>query len=94
VAQIADAEVRHASMYTSSILRASCILVCWISVVVRFKQRATAGVSRRSIRKERAYAAAAVTALVGVSVFGGVLTHDARGVVERRRGVLRRGPRI
>jgi hypothetical protein len=31
------------------------ILVCWIAVVVRFRRRATAGVSGRSIRQERAY---------------------------------------
>jgi hypothetical protein len=52
------------------------ILVCWIVVVVRFRHRATAGVSGRSIRQERAYGAAVVTALVGVSVFQGVLKHD------------------
>ncbi|MGH2867130.1 MAG: hypothetical protein ACRDNK_06115 [Solirubrobacteraceae bacterium] len=46
------------------------ILVCWIVVVVAFKRRATAGVSGRSIRQERAYGAAVVTALVGVSVPG------------------------
>jgi hypothetical protein len=45
-------------------------------VVVRFRQRATAGVSGRSIRQERAYGAAVATALVGVSVFQGVLKHD------------------
>jgi hypothetical protein len=52
------------------------ILVCWIGVVVKFRRRATAGLSGRSIRQERAYAAAVVTALVGVSVFQGVLKHD------------------
>jgi hypothetical protein len=52
------------------------ILACWIGVVVRFRHRATAGVSGRSIRQERAYAAAVVTALVGVWVVGGVLKHD------------------
>jgi hypothetical protein len=52
------------------------ILACWIGVSVRFRHRATAGVSGRSIRKERAYGAAVVTALVGVSVFQGVLKHD------------------
>jgi hypothetical protein len=52
------------------------ILVCWIGVVVRFRRRATAGLSGRSIRQERAYGAAVVTALVGVSVFQGVLKHD------------------
>lgn len=52
------------------------ILVCWIGVVVRFRRRATAGLSGRSIRQQRAYGAAVVTALVGVSVFQGVLKHD------------------
>jgi hypothetical protein len=52
------------------------ILVCWIGVVVSFRRRAFAGISGRSIRKERAYGAAMVTALVGVSVFQGVLKHD------------------
>jgi hypothetical protein len=52
------------------------ILVCWIGVVVAFRRRATAGVSGRSIRQQRAYGAAVVTALVGVSVFQGVLKHD------------------
>jgi hypothetical protein len=35
-----------------------------------------AGLSGRSIRQERAYGAAVLTALVGVSVFQGVLKHD------------------
>jgi hypothetical protein len=52
------------------------ILACWIAVVVTFRRRATAGLSGRSIRQERAYGAAVVTALVGVSVFQGVLKHD------------------
>jgi hypothetical protein len=52
------------------------ILACWIGVVVRFRRRASAGRSGRSIRQERAYGAAVVTALVGVSVFEGVLKHD------------------
>lgn len=52
------------------------ILICWIGVVVNFRRRATAGVSGRSIRQERAYGAALVTALVGVSVFQGALKHD------------------
>jgi hypothetical protein len=52
------------------------ILAGWIGVVVRFRRRATAGRSGRSIRQERAYAVAVVTALVGVSVFQGVLKHD------------------
>jgi hypothetical protein len=52
------------------------ILACWIGVVVRFRHRAMAGVSGATIRQQRAYAAAVVTALVGVSVFQGVLKHD------------------
>ena len=52
------------------------ILVCWIAVVVTFRRRATAGLSGRSIRQQRAYGAALVTALVGVSVLQGVLKHD------------------
>jgi hypothetical protein len=52
------------------------ILFAWIGVVVRFRRRATAGLSGRSIRQERAYGAAVATALVGVSVFQGVLKHD------------------
>lgn len=52
------------------------ILVCWIVVVVVFRRRHTAGLSGRSIRQERAYGAAVVTALVGVSVFQAVLKHD------------------
>jgi hypothetical protein len=52
------------------------ILVCWIGVVVTFRGRAMAGLSGRSIRQQRAYGAAVVTALVGVSVFQGVLKHD------------------
>jgi len=52
------------------------ILACWIATVVIFRRRATTGLSGRSIRKERAYAAAVVTALVCVSVFQGVLKHD------------------
>src|SRR3954463_13967471 len=52
------------------------ILACWIGVVLRFRRRATTGLRGRSIRQERAYGAAVVTALVGVSVFQGVLKHD------------------
>lgn len=52
------------------------ILACWIGVVVTFRRRATAGLSGRSIRQERAYGAAVATALVGVSVLQGVLKHD------------------
>jgi hypothetical protein len=52
------------------------ILAGWIAVVVIFRRRAMAGLSGRTVRQERAYAAAVVTALVGVSVFQGVLKHD------------------
>jgi hypothetical protein len=52
------------------------ILACWIGVVVTFRRRAMAGLSGRSIRQERAYGVAVLTALVGVSVFQGVLKHD------------------
>jgi hypothetical protein len=52
------------------------ILFGWIAVVVTFRRRATAGRSGRSIRQERAYAAAIATALVGVSVFQAVLKDD------------------
>ena len=84
------------------------ILACWIGVVVTFRRRATAGVSGRSIRQQRAYAAAVVTALVGVSVFQGVLKHDGASLAivygiyprdgaadraRRTRGRHRGGPR-
>jgi len=52
------------------------ILACWIGVVVSFRRRKMAGLSGRSIRQERGYGAAVLTALVGVSVFQGVLKHD------------------
>src|SRR3954447_4229420 len=52
------------------------VLCGWIAVVVTFRRRATAGLSGRSVRQERAYAAAIATALVGVSVFQGVLRSD------------------
>jgi len=52
------------------------ILICWIGVVVRFRRRATAGLSGRSVRQEWANAAVVVVALVAVSVFQGVLKHD------------------
>ncbi len=52
------------------------ILICWISVVVRANRRAMAGLSGRSVRQQRAFGAAVVTALVAVSVFQGVLKHD------------------
>jgi hypothetical protein len=59
------------------------ILVCWIVVAVRFNRRATAGLSGRSVRRQRAFAAAVVTGLVAVSVFQGVLKGDgvSNGVV-------------
>lgn len=56
------------------------ILACWIGVVVTFRRRATAGVSGRSIRQQRAYAAALVSALVGVSVFQGALKQNGASV--------------
>jgi len=52
------------------------IVICWIAVVVAFRRRAMAGVSGASIRQQRAYGAAVVAALVGVSVFQGALKHD------------------
>jgi hypothetical protein len=52
------------------------VLFGWIGVVVAFTRRATAGLSGRSMRQQRAYAAAIVAGLVGVSVFQGVLKHD------------------
>ena len=52
------------------------ILICWIGVVVRFRRRATAGLSGRSVRQQWANAAVVVVALVAVSVFQGVLKHD------------------
>jgi hypothetical protein len=52
------------------------MVFCWIGVVVAFRRRKTAGVSGRSIRQQRAYAATVAMALVGVSVFQGVLKHD------------------
>jgi hypothetical protein len=52
------------------------ILACWIVVVVRFRARATAGLTGSSVRQQRAEAATLVTALVAVSVFQGVLKSD------------------
>jgi hypothetical protein len=56
------------------------VLACWIATVVVFQRRALSGRSGRSVRQQRAYAAAVVTAvvtaLVGVSVFQGLLHHD------------------
>jgi hypothetical protein len=52
------------------------ILFGWIGVVVAFRRRALAGLTGRSIRQERGYAAAVATALVGVSVYQGVLKHE------------------
>jgi hypothetical protein len=52
------------------------VLACWIIYVVRFRRRATAGLSGRSVRQERAFGAVVVVALVGVSVYQGVLKHD------------------
>jgi hypothetical protein len=52
------------------------ILICWIVVVVSFRRRAMAGLSGRSIRQQWADGATVVVALVGVSVYQGVLKHD------------------
>jgi len=52
------------------------VLVCWIGAVVAVNRRAMSGLSGRSVRQQRASAAAVVTALVAVSVFQGVLKHD------------------
>lgn len=125
------------------------VLIAWIGVVVTVSRRATAGVSGRSIRQQRAYGAVVLAALVAVSVLQAVLKNDGvshaivygiypphgaadrswvnrgrrrggpgglagvqrrdrgrahrrrkrlrgtgRGVAERRRGPLRRGPRV
>ncbi len=52
------------------------VLFCWIGVVVTANRRAMTGLSGRSVRQQRAFAGAVVTALVAVSVFQGVLKHD------------------
>jgi hypothetical protein len=52
------------------------ILVAWIGVVVTVTRRATAGVSGRSIRQQRAYGAVVLTALVAVSVLQAVLKYQ------------------
>ncbi len=52
------------------------ILAGWIAVVVSFRRRQLTGVKGRSVRQERGYAAATVIALVGVSVYQGVLKSD------------------
>jgi hypothetical protein len=52
------------------------VLIGWIGVVVNANRRARTGLSGRSVRQQRAYGAAGVTALVAVSVFQGVLRHD------------------
>jgi hypothetical protein len=52
------------------------VVVCWIILVAGVARRSTAGASGRSVRQQRAYGAVAVTALVAVSVFQGVLKHD------------------
>jgi hypothetical protein len=52
------------------------LLIAWIAVVVSVNRRANAGVSGRSIRQQRAYGVVLVAALVGVSVFQGVLKAD------------------
>lgn len=52
------------------------VLAAWIGVVATVTRRATAGVRGRSIRQQRAYGAAVLTALVAVSVLQGVLKYD------------------
>jgi hypothetical protein len=52
------------------------VLFGWIGVVLIVNHRAMTGLSGRSVRQQRAFGAAAVTALVAVSVFQGVLKHD------------------
>jgi hypothetical protein len=52
------------------------VLAAWIVVVVKFRGRATSGVSGRSIRQQRAFAAVVVVALVGVSVYQGRLKSE------------------
>lgn len=52
------------------------VLVAWIGVVVTVTRRATAGVSGRSIRQQRAYGAVVLAALVAVSVLQAVLKND------------------
>lgn len=51
------------------------ILVCWIATVATFKRRALSGRSGRTVRQQRAWGAAIVTALVAVSVVQGALHH-------------------
>lgn len=55
------------------------ILVAWIVLVVAVTRRATTGVSGRSIRQQRGYAAAVVTALIAVSVVQGALKYQGVG---------------
>ena len=52
------------------------VVIAWIVVVATVTRRATAGVSGRSVRQQRAYAAVVLTALVAVSVLQGALKHD------------------
>jgi hypothetical protein len=52
------------------------VLAAWITVVATVARRANAGVSGRSIRQQYAYGVVLVAALVGVSVFQGVLKAD------------------
>jgi hypothetical protein len=52
------------------------VVFAWIGVVVAVTRRATAGVSGRSVRQQRAYGAVGVTAIVAVSVFQGALKHN------------------
>ncbi|MGP0052286.1 MAG: hypothetical protein ACLPZR_26080 [Solirubrobacteraceae bacterium] len=52
------------------------VVFCWIGVVISVNRRAMTGLSGRSVRQQRAFGGAVVTALVAVSVFQGVLKHD------------------
>ncbi|HUZ83953.1 MAG TPA: hypothetical protein VMU66_04615 [Gaiellales bacterium] len=52
------------------------VLVVWIILVLAVAQRASTGVSGRSIRQQRAQAAVVVAALVAVSVYQGYLKSD------------------
>ncbi|HET6870846.1 MAG TPA: hypothetical protein VFH80_33350 [Solirubrobacteraceae bacterium] len=51
------------------------ILVCWIATLATFRRRALSGRSGRTVRQQRAWGAAIVTALVAVSVVQGALHH-------------------
>jgi hypothetical protein len=52
------------------------VIAAWIGVVAVVTRRATAGVSGRSIRQQRGYGVAVLTALVAVSVLQGALKYE------------------